>query len=99
MTKVYDAREITDAITQKLLDEGKIIAAGWAIMCALGIPKDAPEIQRRMMQDAFYAGAQHLWASIHAGLDEDAEPSEQDMQRMSLIAAELDAWSKTKQAE
>jgi hypothetical protein len=99
MTKVYDMRDVTDAITRKLLDEGKIIGAGWAILCNIGIPKDAPEQQRRLMQEAFYAGAQHLWASIFAGLEDGQDPTPLELQRMDQISAELEAWAKKKQAE
>lgn len=92
-------RAFEEAITRKLLDEGKIIEAGWALFFAYVLPKDAPKIQVDETRKAFFAGAQHLWGSIMTGLDADAEPTPQDERRMELIAAELDAFGERLKAE
>lgn len=81
-----------DKLTRQLIDQGKVIEAGWIGLKLSAVPPEAPEIQVREMRHAFFAGAQHLFASIMAGLDPGAEPTEADMQRMTQIAGELDAF-------
>lgn len=76
-------------LSRRMMDEGKIIAAGWASFCQFCMPADAPKIQLEEMRKAFFAGAQHLWGSIMTGLDPDEEPTAQDERRMELIDAEL----------
>lgn len=86
-------REITradlEALSRKLADEGKIIAAGFVGMRIGVISPNAPQTQINEMELAFMGGAQHLWASIMSILDPDAEPTEADLRRMSLIDREL----------
>ena len=87
------------ALTRELLDQGKIIASGWALFKHYVIPVGAPPMQLREMEKAFFAGAQHLFGSIMTGLTEDEEPTPQDEQRMSLIADELAVFGERLQAE
>jgi len=81
--------EITRQVTAKLVDEGKLIEAGWISFCHFVIPKDAPPIQIEEMRNAFFAGAQHLFGSINSIMDADEEPTERDLMRMSQINDEL----------
>lgn len=97
MTEIRD--ELGEKITRELLNKGKIIAAGWVLFRSYVLPQDAPPIQIKEMEKVFFAGAQHLWGSIMTGLDEDTEPTDQDMTRMDLIAAELDAFGERLKAE
>lgn len=53
----------------------------------------ASDIQVREARMTFMAGAQHLFSSIMTILDPGDEPTEQDLNRIALIAAELDAFS------
>lgn len=87
-------RRLHDEIAKKLTDEGRLIEAGWATMNALVLPKDAPPIQRAEMRKAFFMGAQHLYASMMAFLEEGEEPTATDLNRMSLIHNELEAFRK-----
>lgn len=83
-------RAFLERLTRELIDQGKLIEAGWVgmrIACEL---EDAPAIQLREMRMAFFAGAQHLMGSIMSVLDPDAEPTEADLRRMGLIAEELE---------
>jgi hypothetical protein len=84
-----DITALADKAAQKLADAGLLIEAGWISLSILAIPADAPPTQLAEMRMAFMAGAQHLWGSIMGVLDPGAEPTEQDMRRMDLIAAEL----------
>ena len=59
---------------------------------ATTFPKDVPAIQYKEMRSAFFAGAHHLFASIMNVMDEDREPTKNDMLRMDLIHHELQAF-------
>ena len=48
--------------------------------------------QLHEMRLAFFAGAQHLFASIMSVLDPGSEPTDADMERMSNIDTELRAF-------
>lgn len=79
-----------DALTKKLSDAGMIVQAGWVSYRHYVMPANAPDIQIKETQQAFYAGCQHLFGSIMSALDDDKEPTEADMQRMTNIAKELE---------
>ena len=85
--------EATVELTRKLMDEGKIIEAGFAVFFATVIPKDASPVQRDEMLLSFMAGAQHVFASMVSGLDPGDEPTEADMRRYDRMHAELEAWT------
>lgn len=84
-----DQLELARRVEKELADRGLIIAGGWAGFRVLVIPHDAPQIQIDEMRNAFYAGAQHLFASIMSILEPDAEPTADDLRRMELIDKEL----------
>ena len=81
-----------DRLARELTDRGHLIEAGWVGLRLAAIPADAGEIQVAEMRKAFMAGAQHLFASIMGILEPDQEPTEKDLERMDLIAAELEAF-------
>lgn len=81
-------------LMKELTDQGKLIEAGWISLRIAAIPADASPQQLGDMRDAFFAGAQHLFASILGVLDEGDDATMDDMRRMSLISAELDAFGK-----
>lgn len=84
--------ELLRQITVKLTEEGKLMEAGWAgLRLACGL-MDAPPDQLKEMRQAFFAGGQHLFSSIMNVLDSDREPTMADLQRMSAIADELEAF-------
>lgn len=84
---------VASGVTAKLVDEGKLVEAGFAAFADFVIAKDAPPIQREEMRLAFMAGADHLFSSIMNVLDPgDAEPTERDLRRMNSIHAELENW-------
>lgn len=81
-----------EKLSRDLVDRGLLIEAGWQSMLATVVAKDAPAVQKEEMRDAFFAGAQHLFASIMSMLEEGAEATEADLARMSQISDELDAF-------
>lgn len=87
--------ELLAALNQlmvKASDAGRLIEAGWISLRIAAIPADAPQVQLDGMREAFFAGAQHLFSSIMGVLDAGEDPTEDDLRRMSLIQAELDAF-------
>lgn len=82
-------RKLIGDITNQLLDEGRLIEAGWMGMRHMAIRPDAPEVQVVEMRLAFFAGAQHLFGSMMGAMSPDAEPTEKDLERLSLIEKEL----------
>lgn len=85
-------RAFLERLSRELADQGKLIEAGWVglrVACDL---EDAPKIQLEEMRNAFFAGAQHLFASIMAILDPGSEPTDKDLERMDLIDRELKAF-------
>lgn len=89
-----EQKRIVDEWTKRLTDEGKIIEAGWMAMKILAIPKGYTDEQIAELRQAYFMGAQHLFASIMGILDPGEEPTEDDMRRMSLIAEELESFSR-----
>jgi hypothetical protein len=85
-------RKVLDEISRKLTDDGKLIEVGWHAMRVLVMPHDASPVQIDEMRKAFFMGAQHLFASILGILEEGAEPTEKDFDRMTLIHNELEAF-------
>lgn len=82
-------RKAIDEITKKLTDEGRLIEAGWRSLQIVLFPNGASQIQLKEMRKAYFAGAQHLYASIMAFMEEGEEPTDTDMRRMASIDNEL----------
>jgi hypothetical protein len=76
-------------LERELVDRGLLIEAGWIGLRIAAISPDASQLE---MRGAFFAGAQHLFASILGVLDGDAEPTEQDLRRMDMVAKELETF-------
>lgn len=82
-------KDYIDQVMRGLADKGKVIEAGWEGLRLAVLPMEAPPVQISEMRMAFFAGAQHLFSSILSVLEQDAEPTENDLRRMSLIHKEL----------
>jgi len=78
-----------DATVKELVDQGLLIEAGWQSLKLISVADNAPQIQIDEMRNAFFAGAQHLFASLMGILDPEAEVTDNDMKRMDSIAGEL----------
>jgi len=71
------------------MSKKKSLAEQWTFFeTALGI-KDTSSIQRQEMRRAFYAGATSLLDAMMTGLDEDREPTKDDLNYMDTIQAEI----------
>lgn len=84
--------EIAEKLCKDLADRGLIVEAGWKGYELTCMHPAAPAIQRAECRMAFFAGAQHLFGSIMTILDPEAEPTDNDLKRMSAIAAELERY-------
>lgn len=87
-------RDYLERATKELVDAGKLVEAGWIGLRLMAYPPDAPPDQLRELRQAFFAGAQHLFASIITFLEEGDDATDSDLDRMSLVHAELDAFIK-----
>jgi len=85
-------RCVHDELMKRFTAEGRLIEAGWQSMLLLVLPKDAPAVQVDETRKAFFMGAQHLYAALMCIMDEDAEPTEKDLEKMGLIHNELEAF-------
>jgi hypothetical protein len=86
-------RAFLERMSRELADQGKLIEAGWVAFRLLALPQDVSPVQLDNCRMAFMAGSQHLFSSINAVLDHgDAEPTDADLRKMSLINEELQAF-------
>jgi hypothetical protein len=82
-------RAYLERLTRELTDQGKLIEAGWIGLRLAAVPDNASAIQLDEMRSAFFAGAQHLFTSIMTILEPGAEPTDVDLNRLTLINDEL----------
>lgn len=85
-------RDFLKRFEKQLIQEGKLIEAGFIGLRLAAIPATASKDQLEDMRVAFFAGAHHLFNSIMHVLDDDREPTEADMARMSRIHEELEVF-------
>jgi hypothetical protein len=86
-----DNQGLIGALTKELVDRGQIIEAGF-VGLKLHMLQAATDDEIEQARRIYYAGCQHVWASVMSMLDPGSEPTERDLDRMTLINNELDAW-------
>jgi hypothetical protein len=77
-------------MTKELIDQGKLVEAGWFGLRMIAIPERASKDQLDDMRAAFFAGAHHVFASIVSIMDPGDEPTDADLRRMDQINTELE---------
>lgn len=90
MKRKLNLSDAIDHATKALVDKGLLIEAGWTSLRMMSMPQNAPQVQIDEMRNAFFAGAHHVFFSMMAVLDEGDDVTEQDLNRVSQIHAELD---------
>jgi hypothetical protein len=86
-------KEMVDEFCKHLIDEGKIVEAGWLGFKIMVLePVDLSENQVEDMKMAFFGGAYHLFTSMTRMLDPGKEPSDNDIKRIDQINTELEAF-------
>jgi len=84
-----NVKKAVEQITKELNDKGLVVEGGWrAYEILTGLDKMS-EVQRRECRKAFFFGAHHLFASIMTVLEPGVEETKNDLNRLSLIDAEL----------
>lgn len=86
-------RRKLEELTSGLADQGKIIEAGFAAYAITSMHPRASAQLLGVCHHAYMAGAQHLYGSLMTFLDDGEEPTDQDLERLTLIANELNAWA------
>ena len=79
----------TTEFTKGLVDQGKLIEAGWEGFKMIAYPHGMGAQQMDQLRNAFFAGAQHLFSCIINVLELDDEPTQKDLERMQNIHDEL----------
>ena len=92
-------QQIAKKLSEKLVDEGKIIEGGFAGYRIAVMPENVSQTQLSETRKAFFAGAQHLFSTIISMLDPGSEPTDRDLQRMDLMHKELEGFMKNLQKE
>lgn len=77
-------------LAEEAVRRGKLIEIGWLSLRRLIISPNAPEMQIKEMRWAFFAGAQHLYASIMTIIEPEEEPTDAELAKMNAIYKELE---------
>lgn len=87
----HKKKTVAEQLTIDLIKKGLIIEAGWLSFKTTCMPLAAGEDQIKDMRTSFFAGAHHLFNSIMVSLDEeDSEPTEGDLEKISQVHKELE---------
>jgi hypothetical protein len=81
-----------DVIRQEWIGKGRPIEAGWKI-CESLLLQGMPENQLRGLRRIYFLGAHHTYHCLQAIVTQDIEPTEQQINLVQTIAAELIEWS------
>lgn len=81
---------LRETLTVNAVDSGALIEIGARIL--VNHLRPANRAEALALRYAFFAGAQHLFASIMTALDAGAEPTARDLARMEAIDDELAEW-------
>lgn len=95
MPETHDEKLAThDALTEGLVDRGMLIEAGFAIYTASFISAEVSPSEVRGRRDAFFLGAQHVFASLLAIVNDGLEEATSTgMLRMNQIESELEEFA------
>lgn len=92
MNRREEIDKAAKAFVKKMVDEGRLIEAGWVGFQLAAYPDGTEDEQGRQLRWAFFAGAQHLFGSTMDFMDPGTEPTADDLRRMSLIEHEFRAF-------
>jgi hypothetical protein len=82
-------RDPVTKVTRDLVDGGKLVETGWLGYRTAVISPRAPDVQVRECRMAFFAGAQHVYASLMTMLEPGEDPTTADLGRMQALDDEL----------
>lgn len=75
--------------------EGLHIEAGFRRLLAAAYPMGVSEEQYNDVRKFFFAGATHLFTKMLMVMDDDREPTDNDMAFMARIQAEINTFTKS----
>lgn len=81
-----------ERVSRELTDQGKLIEAGWIGFRIAALPLDMGADELAKTRDAFMAGAQHAFGSIMVVLDPLRPPTGKEVERVAMIARELNGF-------
>jgi hypothetical protein len=79
----------TRGMIQELIDNGRLIEAGWLGLSIMAYPSGMSAGQANELRSVFFAGAQHLFSSIVSVMEPGLEPTDKDLERVDKIVSEL----------
>lgn len=82
-----------DRLTKAATDNGLIVEAGFLGFRKFFMSPNASSAEVTELRVVFFAGAQHLFASIVRMLDPGSDPTKADLRRMDSIERELDRFA------
>jgi len=86
---------VAKALEKELADQGRLVEGGFAAFAHICFNANTPDIQKVEMRKAFFAGALHLFQSVMSVLDEDREPTPNDLAVMAKLNDELDQFARS----
>lgn len=93
MNTAQAIRAVHDTLMKQAANRGSVVGLGFQAFRSVMLPAaSANDVDAARV--AYMSGAQHLFASIMSILDPGADPTHADLERMSLIASELEAFAK-----
>jgi hypothetical protein len=81
--------EMVKRITKQLMDEGRVIEAGWTGYRVLCLPEDTPPEVEAAFRRVYFTGAKCLMTALE--ITRDASGHFRD-KRVAQLTAELDRW-------
>jgi hypothetical protein len=85
-------------LTHSLADSGLLVEGGFAAYTMIH-KIDPSDPRMPSLRDAYMAGAEHLWSSVMMILDPGEEPTQKNLDKMTLIHNEIDRWRKMKESD
>lgn len=84
--------EQLEKLTKSLADQGLLVTAGWTACANMLTNESTPAKTEEKLRQAYFMGAQHVFASMINMVEEGDEITDKDMRRMEFLQIELQAW-------
>ena len=85
-------RALVDKINAVAADSGSMVETGFAAYCAIVLP-GADKAEKDRHRIAFFAGAQHVFATLIGVMSDHDDPTPADLMRMDKLHAELETFA------
>ena len=85
----YKRKHEVEEATRILVDEGRVLEAGWLALRIAVLPVPTSLEQEQCMRESFYAGAHHLFAVLMTVLERGVDSQDKDVERIASIRREI----------